>query len=664
MLPTATKRIWYWIGAAAVFATSVESLISPIILKGPKCQEKDGGVVQVTADCVDGAFNTVVIDAQTDIDTPVPHHRVSGHFNGSKIDFNIYLPKTDWDGRFFQLVYPLQNSTAEDAEIGFGADSGGYTNRVAGGGGYRADAAVAKLSRTIAEEYYGKLGEKIYGYIYGASGGSFVTAGAIENTFDVWQGAIPIVQAIPISNPNNFCLRALAGLTLGPQKDKLIDSVRPGGDMDPFSCLDTIGREGLKEVTELGIPLEAFEDFEGIAGNRTSFLQSFRTMVIPTIESFDPTYFNDFWTKKGYLGTEKSKLGDFYRESLYEYDTTVRAVSVGAGNVPVAITLNEVSPTPPEFGIQLTVKSKDGKSSLGRFTAQLDMRLKTATIDAAQNATVLALLSKGTKVHVDNRAWLAASLYHRHQVPTREGFSAWDYLRNADGQPKYPQRKVLIGDTISFGASGGCSFTGNVTAHVMVMDALKDFDALPWQATWYKAQVQKALGDRFNDKYRLHYIANADHFIDPQHLRDLSAWVEKGKEPPAGTSYTVSHGQVKVPATAAQRRSIQPVVDLTANGKDRVTIKAGRSVSFSAHIEVPPNTGSVTSVEWDFEGNGNFVKKSFGKAKGIMDVAASRTYRNKGTYYPSVRVASHRDGDAKSAYAQVANLGRMRVIVD
>ncbi|KAJ4159612.1 hypothetical protein NW765_013601 [Fusarium oxysporum] len=213
------------------------------------------------------------------------------------------------------------------------------------------------------------------------------------------------------------------------------------------------------------------------------------------------------------------------------------------------------------------------------------------------------------------------------------------------------------------------------------MDALQDFDALPWQATWYRAQVQKALGRRFNDNYRLHYVANADHFIDPvpqdqltrivayspayqQHLRDLSVWVEKGQQPPDGTSFTVNNGQVKVPASAAQRKSIQPVVDLRVNGKERVTTKAGRRLSFSAYIEVPPKTGFVTSVEWDFDGTGKFIKGSLGTLQTVVDVKASHTYWKEGTYYPSVRVTSHRDGSTKDKFAQVANLGRMRVIVN
>ncbi|KAM5529930.1 pkd domain containing protein [Fusarium oxysporum f. sp. phaseoli] len=680
MFPFTARQVWSCFCATAALAATVEAITSPIVAKGPACVTNNGAV-QVTADCVDSTYNTAIIDAEQDFATPVAHRRVSGHFSETNIDFNIYLPKSGWDGRFFQLVYPLQNSTAEDHEIGFGADSGGYTNHVAGGGGYRADAAVAKLSRTIAARYY-QSDRKIYGYIYGASGGSMVTVGAVENTFDVWQGAIPIVQAITVSNPNNFCIRAMASLVLESQKEKIRDSVHPGGDGDPFSHLNALGKKVLTEVTELGLALESFEDWEGLAGNRTTFLRTFRVLVPPTIAAFDPTYVNDFWTKDGYLGTEKSDLGDFYRKAAVEFNTAVKSVMIDSAKVPVAFTLAKAPPTLPAYGLQATIKSGDGKSALGQFTIQISKGSQTAEIDPGQNTTVLAMISKGSRIQVDNRAWLAGSAYHRYQVPTQSDLYGYDYLRKADGTAKYPQRNVLIGPTIARAASGGATFTGNITNKVIIMDSLKDFDAFPWHADWYRTEVKEALGDRFGQNFRLYYTANADHYLEPvpqdqltrivsyhpayeQHLRDLSAWVEKGKQPPAETSYSVGHGQVKVPASAAQRKGIQPIVDLTVSGKTQIVTKARQVVSFKAHIEVPPGTGSVTSVEWDFEGTGDFeAAGSFKKGKAVLDVAASRSYQTRGTYFAAVRVTSNRNGDANTAYAQVANLGRVRVVVN
>ncbi|KAI8651842.1 hypothetical protein LRP88_10851 [Fusarium phalaenopsidis] len=121
--------------------------------------------------------------------------------------------------------------------------------------------------------------------------------------------------------------------------------------------------------------------------------------------------------------------------------------------------------------------------------------------------------------------------------------------------------------------------------------------------------------------------------------------------------------QVKISTIAAQRKGIQPVVGLTSNGKTPIRVRVGQSVVFKAHIEVSASTGSVTSVQWDFEGTGDFVKKGFRKAKGNMDVTVFRKYQKQGTYYAAARVASNRKGDAKTPYAQVQNIGRMRIVV-
>jgi hypothetical protein len=64
--------------------------------------------MQVTADCVDPTYGRY---SQTDETVPVPHHRVRGHFEGTNIQFTIYLHaqenKARWEGRFFQYTYPI-----------------------------------------------------------------------------------------------------------------------------------------------------------------------------------------------------------------------------------------------------------------------------------------------------------------------------------------------------------------------------------------------------------------------------------------------------------------------------------------------------------------------------------------------------------------------------
>ena len=117
------------------------------------------------------------------------------------------------------------------------------------------------------------------------------------------------------------------------------------------------------------------------------------------------------------------------------------------------------------------------------------------------------------------------------------------------------------------------------------MSSLWDREAFPWQADWYRSKVKENLGDSTDNNFRLWYTDHALHGDltkqeDPTHtvsylgvlqqaLRDLSAWVEKGIAPPATTNYKIEDGQVIVPATAAERKGIQPVVTLKANGGER-----------------------------------------------------------------------------------------------
>jgi hypothetical protein len=125
-------------------------------------------------------------------------------------------------------------------------------------------------------------------------------------------------------------------------------------------------------------------------------------------------------------------------------------------------------------------------------------------------------------------------------------------------------------------------------------------------------------------------------------------------------------GQVVVPASAAERKGIQPVVTLTANGAERADVDVGEEVAFSAVIEVPGGAGYVVAAKWDFEGTGEFpVSESFESAAPAERVTVKIRYAfaKPGTYFPALRASSHRLGDTRTRYARVHNLGRVRVVV-
>ncbi|BCW62888.1 PKD domain-containing protein [Arthrobacter sp. StoSoilB22] len=552
-----------------------------------------GGPFAIDATCVDPSYGKPVIDNRTSVDGLL---LVEGHFEGPGTKFRIFLPpKNQWEGRFFQFTYPINGQEPAD-NVQFGAAHGGYTVQTDGALGYRHSAAAAKFSRTVAADYYGVKPKTINGYLYGWSGGSYQTVGAIENTREVWQGAVPIVQGIPTSSAANFTSRAFAAFVLQDKKEQIVDALRPGGSGDPYLGLDDVQKAALKEVTQLGLPLESWEDFDYVAN--PGGLPS----TTGLIQGFDATYVEDFWTKPGYLGTEDSSLGALFRAAL------------------------------------------------------------------AQDPS--------------RRSHLAYIANHRYTLPPQESaIPGFDQYRGPDGSPSYPQRAFTPGPFLANLVSGGASFSGKITGKVIALDSTLDSDAFPVHADWYAKRVQAAMGKETNDSYRLWYTDNSDHGpfnragqstrlvgympVIYQALEDVSAWAEQGIAPPSSTRYGVTKdSQITLPDNAAVRGGIQPTVELSGRGNtDRIEVAAGAQFDLQAKIKVPPHAGKIVSVEWDFDGDGTFESASFTANKETLVVQASHTFSSAGTYFPSIRVGSQREGDAADEFSTVQNLDRVRVVV-
>src|ERR1035438_5175330 len=289
----------------------------------------------------------------------------------------------------------------------------------------------------------------------------------------------------------------------------------------------------------------------------------------------------------------------------------------------------------------------------------------------------LKQIKPGDEVLIDNSNFLASQYFHRYQVPTPD-FYVWDQFRGPDGKPIYPQRPQTIGPGFAASA-GGTTQSGRFQGKMIIAESLWDQDAFAWQADWYASKVKAALGSRFNDNFRLWFTDHALHGdveqqADPTHtvrylgtlhqaLRDLSAWVEKGVAPPANTNYKVVDGQVQVPASAGQRKGIQPVITVQADGKARAEVKVGQPVTLSAVIEAPPHTGQVVAAEWSLEGNADFSPAEIGKAAERVSLSAKHTFSKPGTYFSVLRAASQRQGEATTPFARIQNLGRVRVVV-
>ncbi|MGC4054534.1 MAG: hypothetical protein QM757_36100 [Paludibaculum sp.] len=663
----------------------------------------------------DALLRTPFVDADEWRDTPVRHRYVHGGFQGTEARFSLYFPpKERYQGRFFQHVTPTpideKNGTTGAGtgdQIGFAFASGGYflvTNQ--GGmaamrtdpslGAYRVNAAAAQYARVLAGQMYGP--GRVYGYAYGGSGGAFRTIGGIENTRGVWDGVVPYVVGSPQAIPNVFTARLLALRVLGDRFAAVLDAIEPGGRGPMDAALDEEQRAVLAEVSGLGFPLKGWFNYQTIG------MGAFPILFDLVVQK-DPAYFEEFWKVAGYEGANPSE--SLRRARVRQTTTVKRLVSKaeadrmenpvarpGESRGGVDTAWQQMQGPPAGFELEnvpagdlrmATVTIRSGEAAgasfpLGKVAGNT---IFTGTSMAAMMAgrsgqlDVLKRVKPGDELQFDNSNFLAVQYYHRHQVPTPD-FYVWNQFRNPNGTPRSPQRPRLIGPEFAASA-GGTTQSGRFEGKMIVVESLWDQDAFPWQADWYAGKVRAALGPRFDQNFRLYFIDHALHGdverqADPAHtvsyvgalqqaLRDLSAWVEKGVVPPASTNYRVDSGQVTVPATAAERKGLQPVVTLRANGQDRAEVRAGATVTLSGRVQVPPHTGQLVAIEWDAEGTGRFEPASLAGEGAEVAVKLQHAYTRPGTWFAVLRATSQREGDGASPYARIGNLARVRVVV-
>lgn len=671
------------------------------------------------APTADPLFAEPYVDIDEWRDAPVRHRYVHGGFKGTETRFSFYLPpKTQYRGRFFQHMTPVPDSenlaqkmpAGRFNKIGFAVASGAYYIETNGGGAidltkgsnaladptitaYRANAAAAQFSRVIAQRMYG--GKRPYGYAYGGSGGAFRTIGSMENVRGVWDGAVPYVPGSLMAIPNMFTVRMQALRVLRDKFPQIIDAMEPGGSGDPYAGLSAYEASVLREVEAMGFPMQTW------FGYRTMGLHGFAALY-GGVKMADPSYFTEFWTKPGYLGHDRPEL---FEKDRIRFTSTVaapitaaEAARLGLSDDPfsqadrggvdtafkgtpaeaariVGFRLSETPPPAYMLGGELIVSSGTAKGQV----LTLNTLSKGFVMLGVVNPQVAASIAAGDTVTVDNSNFLAMETYHRHQVPGPD-FPVWDQFRKADGTPIYPQRPMLLGPLFVQSTSGS-QMTGKFDGKMIIAASLWDREAMPWQADWYLQRAARNLGPAAGDRLRIYYTDHALHGDEPgnananrvvtyngvlqQALRDLAAWVEQGKAPPASTSYRIAAGQVVVPPSAEARQGIQPVVSLTANDGPRAEVRVGEQVTLSGTITVPPGTGRVVAVEWDFDGTGQFVSaQSALRGKRALTVTARHAWTAPGTYFVALRGTSQRQGDSSTPYARIENLGRVRVVVE
>jgi hypothetical protein len=71
------------------------------------------------------------------------------------------------------------------------------------------------------------------------------------------------------------------------------------------------------------------------------------------------------------------------------------------------------------------------------------------------------------------------------------------------------------------------------------------------------------------------------------------------------------------------------------------------------------------SAKWDFEGDGTYSDAAVlgAPTSETVHMTATHAFTSPGTYFPALRAASQREGNARTAFARSLNLGRVRVVV-
>jgi hypothetical protein len=632
----------------------------------------------------------------------------------------------------------LTGEVALPAEVDHAAASGAYlmeyspnqdyalTARDAIGGWgnpdsqYRVAAAAAKYSRELAQTIYG-YEHRPYGYYYGGSGGGYMSITNAEHTIGIWDGVLPFVMGHPLAIPGNFTARlhALRVLRTRNKWPEVVDAIDPGGSGNPYATLNAVEAAALREATLLGFPQRGWFQHSGLAGGPFFLVAAYAPIM-------DPTYAGDFWSLPGYLGTEVSPAGDDVRAARIEHATTVTAASAPA-SVP---DYNALGPGYNSYMLSQYVSGPARTVTLASLPAgthdytnefhlhiltgpgagkrvkigTVETNTNTITFGGGEDPAVVNMISIGDQVSVENSLYLALQTHHRHQVPYDTdspggipGGSAiygWDQFRNPNGTPQFPQRPApLVGPVGNYNSAGSVT-TGHFHSQtkVLVAQSVMDIDAFAWNADWYRGMVKadkQAQGQSLDDHFRLYYTDHALHSGGggtstrtvaytstlEQGLRDLEAWVERGVPPPASSSYDVVDNAIALKPTAAARKGIQLVPNLTvscgatigcvpkANGK-RVDVAVGQSVTFSAIIQTPPGAGKVVGAEWDFDGEGAVGWTAVPvPIQETVNVQATQSYSAPGTYFPTLRATSQREGDPVTAYGRIDNIDRVRVVV-
>jgi hypothetical protein len=679
-------------------------------------------------------FGKPFIDVDEWRGSPCRHRYVHGGFEDSHTRFSIYLPPEEqYQGRFFHFLQGGAGGSEHSLAVDMGGISGPWVFDAIFDefGGYLvesnqghfgnegslglstdvecfgASAESALFSKQIAAEMYGEAPH--HGYVWGVSGGGHRTTSCPENRPDVWAGGVPQVIGGG-GGPQSWPAWAYWWLFGRAKRADILDATLPGGSGDPFATLTVDESQALSTIYKAGWPRGA----ENALGPFFSWL-----FHITLMHREDPTYVEDFWSKRGYVGHD-----DPERMARVLVDRTLTVADTlerGVGEQYVTDPLGTSAVPLPEGAADLFVGMEKGST----YGLVVDEDLGDPDRNYMATVVVLTGKAKGRRVHItqgndhrslvglaldepdvfdgvvagdqirlENRDLIAFAHLWQYAIPfevltmpdpvTGERVLAPEYrgvgASTLDGRPIYPQRPT---------EAYGSNQTGRFEGRMIHLACTHDVMVMPAWVPRYGRMVRDHLGERTEEHYRLWWTENADHGgpyggATVEAFRCLVAWCEDDIPPPSSTSYRVTDdGGIVLPATAAERHGIQPVVEATANGGTRAEVRVGESVTLRGIAEQPPATDCfIASAAWEFDSDltppiakafagryhggsdqeaGGHVHEVSGAEQSIK-VETTHTYETPGTYFPLLRVTSHRHG-SKAKGDGIENEARVRVVV-
>lgn len=666
-----------------------------------------------------GEFGAPFIDIDEWRDTPVRHRYVHGGFAGTKTLFSFYFPEAQiYQHRFLHLLEGGAGGNENTATqpfgfhgIEFSFDNGAYLVESNHGHigmdyhgydretlAFRASAESARFAKTLAAEMYGTAPQ--YGYVFGVSGGGGRSILCMEYAPDVWQGAVPTA----ICYPGQFYGLTLHATTLlADQLPAVIDACDVGGSGNPWTSLRVEQREALAALYRAGwgrggefllaMPFEARSIFASHVG---------------TLREFDPDYWSDFWNRTGYVGHDLPEMLQRYRvqtrASVRDIVTAgdlrervmtgkVRAISaLAAMTLPadtvMALRLETGGAIEPQclHGCALSFDSGE-LAGQSLYCASVEGDLIFGGAAGALGDRLFTGVAVGDELTLDNRDLLAYGYYFRTQADLeREQLGShhveWQQL-TVDDRSIYEPRRLEDWDHVDVVLPYKYNFKGKM----IVLQHCFDAANWPSHAASYAELCAQTMGAAaMHDQLCINFIDNAAHIpnyfypattaptpmsrlIDyeaclHQAIRDVIAWVEHDIRPPQSNYRRTPSNAIEL-AAGTDRGGLQPVVSLHANGAERAEIAAGEDVELALAAAAPAGAGSITRIEIDAEGRGEWVAWDAPIPPHSTHVSLRRAqrYASAGTWFPSVRVTLHREGDVNAKFCQITNLGRARVVV-